>query len=337
MKPLVVFISIGDWANSTYEAVQAINRTGQIDARHITLWKHPLDYPTDLLMDVSGKDRKFSEEPHYDEAMDLLAQADLIHLWNCEFADMYNQGIHGRHLQFPIKIPIHKVKTCTWAGTLYRHRHAEINERLSAMGIHICVEDPCFHWPKEQTEFIPHAVDTDKLVPVPYPERDAMAIGCYNPGRDYYDRDLALLQSAITASANGCHLVMNRAPITWDQHLTELQQCWFYFQTMDEHLGTFGRSALEASSMGIPTFSYVSDRAKAEKLIRGSMRGGLSPDDIGIIEVTPQTLPDQLRAAAHGDLGPYQELAQKARRWVVKHYSYPVVGQMYTDMLKERI
>lgn len=328
-KPLVVFVTVADWANSTYEAVQAINSVGEIEARHITLWRHPWNYPTGILMDVSGKDDKFSQNKSHGLIVDLFERADLIHLWNCLPADMYNQGVHGKHLREMIPVPLEKVKSSTWAGTLYRYNHQQINVALSGMGMHTCVEDPCFHWPNEQTEFIPHAVNTERLTPLDYEERDAMAIGCYNPGRDYYDRDLALLQSAITASANGCHLVMNRAPISWEQHLTELRRCWFYFQTMDDQLGTFGRSALEASACGIPTFSYVSDKAKQHS------RGGFH--DLGIIEVTPQTLPDQLYAAARGDLGSYPDLATKARQWVVDNYSYPVVGQMYTDMLKGRL
>jgi len=329
-KPLVIFVGLTDWANSTYEAVRAINHVGEIEARHIVFWEHPWHYPTDILCNILGKPIRFSETPQYEQITELFEKADLVHLWNCEFPVFYNQGVRSKQFAEPVRLPVHKIKSSTFAGSAFRKHHERVTNRLEATGVRCIVEDPCFHWQHEKTEFIPHAIDTESLTPAPYDERNGNSIGCYNPDRDYYDRDIALLQEAIDSNANGCYLTMKRKPIPWVEHLAEMRLCWWYYQNMDDCLGTFGRSALEACSMGVPTFSFISEKARDHR-----ERGGFHDPECGIINITPETLQEQLGRAIRGELGSYPKLAERSRSWVQRHYSYDVVGRMYTDMFKE--
>jgi len=324
-KPLVVFISIHDWANSTYEAVQAINHVGEIDARHIVLWEHPWQYPHDLCIPVAGSSMPARKHPRFFEAMDLLNRADLVHLWNCEWRDFSNGALHGNILAEPFPVPVEKVKSCSYTGSQYRKFHSQINPRLRGQGLKLAVQDPCFHWPDEIDEtFIPHAVNTDELTPLPIGLRDPETIGCYNPGRPNYDAEIRLLRNALDKEYIQWKLVMDRLPISHRDHLKQVARCRFFFQSVWRETGTFGRSALEACSMGVPTFSMISDEARQ----RGEV-GGF--DDPAIIHVTEQTLEDVIAETIKAN---YDELSHRSRQWVIDHYSYPVVGRMYTEFFR---
>ncbi|MBA7647986.1 hypothetical protein ES703_55765 [subsurface metagenome] len=90
---------------------------------------------------------------------------------------------------------------------------------------------------------------------------------------------------------------------------------------MDPNLGYFGQSALEACAFGIPTMSYLS--AKAFEY--GGDRLGIPP----IIHVTPETLEIRLRELINS---PERRagIGANSRRWIETHFSYPVVGELYT-------
>ncbi len=330
-KPLVLFMSIHDWANTTYEAVRAINSVGRVEARHVVFWKHPWQYPYDVLVNVAQQnDRIATEQESWPEAAELMQRADTIHLWNCEFSDFYNKGVHGKVFEEPVKIPMEKVRSCTYAGTQYRNGHKIINQRLRSMGIKVCVEDPCFDWEADTATFIPHAVDTEGLKPLPFDERHKYSIGCYNPGRSYYDDDLKILEHAISGlQHNGIDatIAMKRLPIPNKEHMEQLARCWFFFQSMNTGLGTFGRSALEACALGIPAFSYISDRALAQDRIGGF-------HNPAIINVTPATLAQSMVDACQTD---YATLSNRCRQWVHDYYGYHIIGEMYTKFFEEQV
>ena len=42
-----------------------------------------------------------------------------------------------------------------------------------------------------------------------------------------------------------------------------MPRCLYFFEYMDANMGYWGRSALEACAMGVPTFSFVSEKALA--------------------------------------------------------------------------
>ena len=108
--------------------------------------------------------------------------------------------------------------------------------------------------------------------------------------------------------------------------MVDLSKCQMFFQNMGSNeCGTFGRSSLEACALGLPTFSYVADTAlKAGKV------GGF--DNLAILNVKPSTFERVFSDMISLD---YKTLSNASRKWVVEHYSYPVIGEMYTKFFKE--
>ena len=104
--------------------------------------------------------------------MELLEQADLIHLWNDSLPSFSNL----------LPLPIEKVKSCTFTGTLYRRNHTKINQYLKSQETKLVVQNPTYRFAEEyDAEYISHAVDCDKLKPIPLNERKKKSIGCYRP------------------------------------------------------------------------------------------------------------------------------------------------------------
>lgn len=336
-KPLVLFISLHDWANSTYEAVRAINHFGEIEARHVTFWKHPWDFPTDILIDCVGGANNAIDDPRWPEVVELMQRADAIHLWNCEFSDFYNAGVHGPLVfKYPVQIPHHKVKSCTYAGTQYRMGHKILHKRITSMGIKIVVEDACFNWPNERVTFIPHAIDVNLMAEIASSglPKKKHTIGVYNPDHRY-DADIKMLTEA--CAKIDCDppltVVMDRQPIGWREHLKQLAECWFFFQSPNDAAnpwvdGWFGRAALEACAMGIPTFSYYNiDKTRSH----GDIGGLVNP---AIINVMPSCLESALEQALNID---HTVLSDAASKWVRRYYDYEEIGCLYTDFFVDKV
>ena len=73
----VAFLCQADHAGNAYKAAQAVNRVGRIQARHITCFKHPLNFAADLVFDsVCGwRDMPpVNDGPAYDEACEVLSK-----------------------------------------------------------------------------------------------------------------------------------------------------------------------------------------------------------------------------------------------------------------------
>jgi len=125
MKPKVAIVGVADWAGSGYQACQAIRSVGDFDCRHITMFRHPFEYPTDVLIPAFPTDVEpfLCGYKEYDQAKDVLNEADIIHLWN---TTPWDQAL------CPVGFPMsfNKVKVMTFTGSLYRDQHKRINQVL---------------------------------------------------------------------------------------------------------------------------------------------------------------------------------------------------------------
>ncbi len=321
-KKLVVFLGKADWAGSSYSAVRAINRVGRIECRHISLNQHIFGYPSDVVIPICytqnpGKASDYPEE--YKKAMELLERADLVHLWN-DLLPSFN-GL--------IPVPSQKVKTNTFTGTLYRENHATINQYLRHSGINLVVQNPTYRYPEEyDAEFIPHAVEIDALKPLPISERDQGAIGCYRPEHKSTTahEDIVMLEHIIKTNHSGWHLTLDWT-MPWETRMKLMPKCRHFFEYMDPNMGYWGRSALEACAMGVPTFSYVSQKA-----LDMSMGRLGNP---AIVHVTRKNLSETMLRYLNLSEQEYAELAENSRKWLVDHYSFERVGELYTRFFEK--
>ncbi len=321
-KKLVVLLGKADWAGSCYSVSRAINRVGRIECRHVSLNDHIFGYPSDIVIPICytknpGKAADYPEALR--AAMELFERADLIHLWN-DPLPAFN-GI--------LPVPPGKVRTNTFTGTLYRENHTVINRYLKENGIKLAVQNPTYRYPEEYDgEFIPHALDTEVLQPLPFAERDPGAIGCYRPEHKSTTahRDIEILDEIIRRNHPGRHLTLDWT-MPWSTRMKLMPKCGYFFEYMDPNMGYWGRSALEACAMGVPTFSYVSQKAKEMSM------GRLGNPEI--IHVTRENLEKTLGEFLNLSEERFMELSERSRSWVEAHYSFEVVGEHYTRFFEK--
>lgn len=324
-KKLIVFLGLTDWAGSCYFASQAVDSFGQFECRHITMLKHPYEYPYGLLIPVTGTNENPRDYPEYEKAMELINRADLIHIWNGETVDFQLNSPNGKPFEGGFPLPEEKVRSYTFTGGHYRRSHAVINNRARESGVKMIVQDPNFlqfgEMDNIDAEFIPHAVDTELLKPLPIEERQPFSIGCYNKPNVVYQQTIRLLASAI-AENRPWKITMDEI-MSWKERMKVLPRCMFFFQSLNTVAGIYGRSALESCSMGIPTFSYISERSR-------ELSGGRIGDP-AIIHVSPLTIKDVIRETLNSD---YETLSKKAREWVIKYHGYQTIGERYSKVFE---
>jgi len=318
-KKLVVFVGQADWAGSCNSVVQAINSIGRIECRHVCLNQHIYGYPSDVVIPVCYVENPKRPEDYPNElreANELFEKADLIHLWNDPLPNF--MGL--------LDIPVKKLKSYTFTGSLYREYHTQINAHANQAGIKMVVQDPTFRFPEEiESEFIPHAVNTDLLKPIPISQRESKTLGCYSPlHRSTTARqDIALLKSVLKEEFPEWRTTMGEVTL-WKDRMKALSKCMFFFQNMDAVVGIFGRSALEAAALGVPTFSFISKKAR-------EMSDGRIGDP-AIIHTSRHNIREILQKTLRSD---YEELSTKVREWVVKYYGFPVIGEYYTGFFEK--
>lgn len=321
-KKLVVLLGRADWAGSCNSVCRAVNRIGDVECRHVSLNEHMFGYPSDVVIPIcyTQNPKRAQDYPEqYRQALELFEQADLIHLWNDPLPAF--KGL--------LPIPTGKVKSNTFTGTLYRQNHTEINRYLKEQGTELVVQNPTYRYPEEyDAEFIPHAVDTDLLKPLSLEQRESGAVGCYRPKHKSTTahEDIALLEKLVAENYPGWHLTLDWT-MPWETRMKLMPKCTYFFEYMDPNMGYWGRSALEACAMGVPTFSYVS-----EKACRMSMGRLGNPE---IIHVTKANLEKTLERYLSLSTEQYADLSQRSRAWLGEHYGFEKVGKLYTEFFNK--
>jgi glycosyltransferase involved in cell wall biosynthesis len=89
-------------------------------------------------------------------------------------------------------------------------------------------------------------------------------------------------------------------------------------------VGWYAMFALEAMAMGRPVLCYL----RQDLLDLYEVQGLLDPDEIPIVNCTPLTVKEALRALA-ADKSKLAEVAEKGRRFVRKHHSIEAIGSVF--------
>lgn len=328
-KKRVVILSVVDWAGSQYQAYSAVNSVGEYDCRHITMYTHPFEFPTDVLIRLYPNRKtetrreviKTLQSDQYENASELIANADLIHLWNTYPGD-------AQLMAAGLPIPFEKVKVITMTGTLYRENHKAINiQSLIPFNCRVTVQNPLLKFDDEiQSTFIPHAVDMDLFKPSE--ERDK-TVGTY---RSHFSNPLKSYQTEIDL----LRTVVDKFPdwrldldysLPWKERIEKLAKCGIFVQDVGPFIGYWGRSTLEACALGVPCLQNY-DEGHVVALSEGKL------GEIPLVSVDWNNIESELghliEATDHRTI-----LGEKSREWVGKHYSYPVVGKMYSDLYAE--
>lgn len=323
----VLIFGRGDYAGSGMQVCKAINHVGKIKCRHFCLTPNPFRFERDMSIpliegmhrsEVQWKDFLDKRPPMYPKIVRdvcrFVEEADFVHVWNNEEWEV------PRWMNVPTK----KIQSFTWTGSHYRLHHKKINK--TAKKKQIIVQNPTYRFENEHTAtFIPHSVNTDKLKPLPIDERNLNHIACYNAGnktKTSASSDIEYLEELLNEHFPEKKIAL-KGRWAWFKRMTFLSKCGFLFEYMDENMGYWGRSTIEAAAFGLPAFSFMSNKA----LDMSDGRIGIPP----IIHVTKSILRRQLSRTFKVD---YPALSKVFRNWVVKYYSYDAVGKLYTDFLK---
>jgi len=328
-KPKVVILGITDWAGSGYNACRAINTVGEFDCRHITLYDHMYEYPIDILVRYFPKPKnevlenrvlKVSGDNRYGEVVEVLQEADIIHLWNTLPSDLDLMSLG-------LPIDYRKVRVVTMTGSFYRNQHTQVNALLKKWdNVKLTVQDILFDFSHEiNSVFIPHAVDIDFFHPV---EKRGKVIGTYKTAYKAdirtSDRDIVKLRDVLRKFSDWRVDLDYSMP--WAERMEKLRYCAIFIQDISPYIGVWGRSTLEACAYGIPTLQNYSQQV--------SLNADGSLGQIPMIQVDADTLETELRKLTEDE--PYRkEVGRKSREWVKEHYSYSVVGKMYSGIYQQ--
>lgn len=316
----VVILCLADFAASAYNVCCAVNAIGRIRAHHIVLSRPPYDFPAETVCPIAFKKTDPKEAPNYVTARELIDMADLIHCWNNE-----REGF-SLFANFPI--PFNKVKTYTFTGSSYRLYHTEVNRNIRKIpGSRVIVQDPMFmKYLKEfPVEFIPHAIDTDKIQFAPLDKRVPKTIGIYNKSRPVYVQQLTALRHILDEYFPEWQLVPGTTKSWWDR-LQELSTCSFFYQGLPAQIGYVGRSAWELMSMGIPVFGSINPWVFEQTDRLG---------DIPLLQAAAPHLKKSISDATENM--DYVQCARKTRKWVVDTLGYMRVGEEYTKLFEDAL
>lgn len=326
-KPKVVIIGIADWAGSAYNACRAINSVGEFECRAISTFKHPFGYPHDVVLPLYPRLDGNRPRPaqllvegmksaEYPSAAKMLEEADLIHLWNTNPLDM-------SFVCNALPINYSKVKVLTFTGTDYREAHVDINKMSSYLKMwKTTVQNPCLRFPDEiDSTFIPHAVDTDSLMPR---EDRENWVGTYRATHQHVpnvSEELAQV-TEIVKKFPGWSVELDYS-MPHSERMEKLAQCKVFVQDLSTHVGYWGRSSLEACALAVPVIQNWTQLAidRSDGYLK----------DVPIVKSDQEHIEETLTRFIEDDIY-RQALGEECREWVVDHYSYSIVGRMYSDL-----
>jgi len=172
--------------------------------------------------------------------------------------------------------------------------------------------------------FIPHAVDTDTLKPIPFADRK-QSIGTYraldkNPVRPTHI-DVPQLCEVVKEFPDW-HVDLDYS-MSWKERMQRLKECSIFIQDISPHMGYWGRSALEACALAVPTISNFGIFSNLEGKIQRIPILNVRWDSLGVLLKKLVNDPE------------YREnRGKESRRWIEQYFSYPVVGKMYSEIYK---
>lgn len=318
-----------DFAGSGYATACAINSVGRFKIRHISMSYHQFNFPHDIIIPCHPGIHKgiFAKDcENYEEVMQLLNNADLIHCWN----DIPNDPAYRDFEKGGIFIPEEKVKVVTMTGSLYRNEHTRLNQVIKERGYRLVVQNPMLRYLDEiDSTFIPHAVDTEFLKPIKR-NNEKITLGVYFG--HYYasvgdDRNF-LMECIKDKNINVIDHQSKKVP--WKEHIEFIKNCDILYHgiKISKIVEYVGRSSLEAMSFGIPVITFVNEK-KAIELSEGKIG-----DRIPVIITDEKYLEYNLNELICSEWL-RDTWGKGGRSWVAEYFSYKTVGEQYSKIYEE--
>jgi hypothetical protein len=324
----VLYVVHSDTAGSFFDWARAVNRHTQCAVRVATFNRHPFGFEHDLL---------FPNPRYVDSGLDvLISEANLLHVKDEKgFFDGSNELPPELFLDCPVP------KVFTQFGGFSRKLGRDPAYRVFTRrfeGRVAITPDLCYPW--YEGRFIPHAMDVKS---VPY---------CWRPGRVIAHSPSQMQRKGTAAFAEAVAALggqsFNLDIITGVDHRTAVrrkQEATLFFDQsgrenpdvlgIDEVIGWYGKSAVEAMAAGIPTLAHLSKQALEQSGFTETERAALPVINVPLDAAGMRGVLDELSRKSETEL---RELSGKTRAWAEAFHSDEAVGPklaaLYDELLK---
>ena len=335
----VLMVSPKDFAGSMYKWAESLNRYSEFAVRLIQFEFHQYDYPVDLVLPACGEHR-------LNQVLELADQAGIFHLkdehtWFLRLPQHSNLGLID--ILFFSDTFRSTPKVFTHYGG-YARKFKDDEKYISTVkqfdGRIAMTPDLNFDW--FGGHYIPHTIDVESI---PYTWSDSHIIA-HSPsspekkGTYLLEESVMVLQKRypdiwrnwslgiITGvSHEECFLRKRKASLFFDQagrhRMADLG--------IEDIIGWYGNSAIEAMACGIPTIAHLSEIAFAR-----AEKAGVFIRDAPVINI-----PRTREGLVHGILGfvrsspeEKRDLSRSTRRFTVEFHGYENVGQRLAAVYK---
>lgn len=326
----VTFVCMADWAGSCFHAVRALQEEG-LDARQVILGTEGIrDFRKDVYINcgIDSKRRASTGHIKYKKVKKLIEQADILHVWNdTPFDNDFKIS------SFPLPYN-EKPVVNTYTGTFYRRSHNPINlnikEKMTGKYV-VTVQNPNLLFPKEiDSVFVPHAIEACKSDDV-YKKTERspgkMRLGMYvgnHVGNSY-----TFIRKLVDNHFKDELEFVRLSEKPWKIHLQNVGNCDLFVQDIDESIGYWGRSALEACIIGVPCIAFLSLKGT-----EGLKQIGMEYKEIPLSLCNKENFKEKITLLIQ-DKEMRNNIIKQQLDWVCKYYDYKVVARKYIEIYEE--
>jgi tetratricopeptide (TPR) repeat protein len=327
----VLMVAPTDFAGAMYHLADAVNRYSPYAVRLVTFALHEFNYPVDLVVPECSEDR-------LEAVLKLASEAAIFHLadehsWFLAQESFLNLKLLN-DLFFSNKFP-NALKVFTHYGS-YARKFRQDGEYIARVrqfdGRIAFTPDLDYDWFNGM--YIPHAIDTD-TISKSWCDSNILA---HSPTKSVA-KGTPLFQQAVSVIQQRHHDVWRNWSVdiihgvSHDECMRRKRRASLFFDQAGSHSGTdlgvddvvgwYGVSAVEAMALGIPTIAHLSDVA-----LERAGRGGCPVGEIPVIN-TPRTCDGMVEAILSFATRNPQErgaLSERTRQFAVEFHGYEAVA-----------
>lgn len=328
----VLMVAPKDFAGSMFKWAEALNRHSNHAVRLITFEEHQYGYPLDIVLDEH-------DDRHRLQLIGLADQAGVFHLkdehgWFLK--DVGSKNPEFLQQLFFSQDFLNTPKAFTHYGGYARKLKADADyiSCVSKFDLRIAMTpDLNFEW--FGGEYIPHTID-DRTYPLEWHDSNILA---HSPSTREKKGTYLLEEAVMVLQRNHPELWSRWSldlihGIPFAECMARKRKASLFFDQAGRHraaslgiedfVGWYGNSAIEAMTFGIPTIAHLSAQA-----FEGAQRAGIDMRGSPVINILP-TREDLLRAfLKFATMTPEKraELSQATRQFAVEFHGYAAVAK----------